>query len=97
MQHINTNHIRWQCRRGMLELDEILLNFFVNYYSGLSKIMQQNFSKLLQENDADLFDWLIGKTLPTDIELKNLILVIKKASTRCCAPTSFENEGGNCL
>ena len=79
MQDTNiTNHIRWQCRRGMLELDEILLNFFVNYYSGLSKIMQQNFSKLLQENDADLFDWLIGKTLPTDIELKNLILVINE-------------------
>lgn len=72
----NNNHIRWQCRRGMLELDLILLNFFSNYYQNLTDTMQQIFNKLLQESDADLFDWLLGKTLPVDPELRNLILLI---------------------
>ena len=76
----NTNHIRWQCRRGMLELDEILLNFFINHYQQLSVTMQQIFSNLLQESDADLFDWLIGKTLPIDVEFRNLILFIIKTN-----------------
>ena len=76
----NTNHIRWQCRRGMLELDEMLLNFFINHYQQLSVTMQQIFSNLLQESDADLFDWLIGKTLPIDVEFRNLILFIIKTT-----------------
>lgn len=75
------NHIRWQCRRGMLELDEILLNFFVNHYENLSAIMQQTFARLLQENDSDLFDWVVGKTLPIDVEFCTLILFIRKTPT----------------
>jgi antitoxin CptB len=76
----NINHIRWQCRRGMLELDEILSNFFINSYKDLSVAMQKTFEKLLQCNDADLFDWLIAKSSPIDIELRNLIILIAKQS-----------------
>lgn len=59
------NHLRWQCRRGMLELDEILLNFLNNHYTNLSYDLKLKFNKLLKANDADLFDWLFNKSLPS--------------------------------
>lgn len=73
------NYIYSQCRRGMLELDEILLNFYNNYYYKISKANQQTFELLLQENDADLFSWLFGDKLPANNLLQNLILLIKKS------------------
>ncbi len=72
----NIRQIRWGCRRGMLELDQVLLNFFTNYYASLSNIMQQQFKQLLQESDADLFDWLFNQKLPVDPDMCNLILCI---------------------
>lgn len=73
------NYIYSQCRRGMLELDEILLNFFNNNYYKLSKTNQQTFELLLQENDADLFSWLFGGIIPENTLFQNLILLIKQS------------------
>jgi antitoxin CptB len=75
----NNNQILWQCRRGMLELDNILIDFFQNNYAGLSSNIQQDFRKLLQQSDADLFDWLLGKTMPIDNNLRNIVLLINNS------------------
>ena len=68
---------RWQCKRGMLELDEVLLNFYTNHHKNLNNIQRQSFDLLLQENDADLFSWLFGNALPEDAVLQDIILLIK--------------------
>lgn len=78
----DVNYLRLQCRRGMLELDEILLNFFNLHYKDLSSFEQQQFSYLLQQEDADLFNWLFNKSIPSDPNLKNLILLIKNTITK---------------
>ena len=70
---------RWQCKRGMLELDEILLNFFTVYYKNLTDIKQQAFDLLLQENDVDLFSWLFGNKLPEDIILQDIVLLVRSS------------------
>ncbi|MGD0465822.1 MAG: succinate dehydrogenase assembly factor 2 [Gammaproteobacteria bacterium] len=70
---------RWQCKRGMLELDEILLDFFTVHYKNLTGIKQQAFDLLLQENDADLFSWLFGNTLPEDVILQDIVLLVKSS------------------
>jgi antitoxin CptB len=54
-------HLRWACRRGMLELDVLLGNFLEEAYLSLPKEEQDIFCQLLQENDQDLFMWLTGK------------------------------------
>lgn len=51
---------RWRCRRGLLELDIILLRFMDKYYTQLSETELQQFEELLSLPDAELWD-LIGK------------------------------------
>jgi len=51
---------RWRCRRGLLELDIILLRFMDKYYAQLSDTELQQFEELLSLPDNELWD-LIGK------------------------------------
>jgi len=50
--------LRWQCRRGMLELDLILLQFVEQTYARLPKEEQDLFLQLLQEEDTALWQWV---------------------------------------
>lgn len=60
------SRIHWACRRGMLELDQLLESYFLTSYSRLSEQEQQHFVDLLGSADQDLFRWLLG-----DIEPEN--------------------------
>lgn len=50
------------CRRGMLELDILLLNFLSTRYYDFDIDMKNDFYKLLLESDNNLYIWLIKKT-----------------------------------
>ena len=52
--------LRWQCRRGMLELDVILLPFFEDYFGDLADQQKQCFVDLLEEADPDIYTWVMG-------------------------------------
>ncbi len=52
--------LRYQCRRGMLELDVFLPAFFDHRFNHLGEQEQQLFEQLLTEPDPDLFAWLMG-------------------------------------
>lgn len=69
--------IRWQCRRGMLELDAILQPFFDRYYATLSHEQQQQFEYLLTFPDQDLFSWFIGSQQPKEETLQVMVALIK--------------------
>ena len=62
-------HLRWACRRGMLELDVLLGNFLEQSYVKLTLQEQEWFVKLLNCNDQELFEWLTQKIIPTDPEI----------------------------
>lgn len=51
--------IKWACRRGMLELDVIIMPFFEECFDTLSAQEQQDFVMLLECDDPDLFSWLM--------------------------------------
>lgn len=55
------NQVRWACRRGMLELDWLLLRFFEAYYDTLDEAAQRIFFTLLTEEDPVLHAWLTQK------------------------------------
>lgn len=65
--------LRWQCRRGMLELDVLLGNFLEQAYLKLTPDDQELFTKLLTCNDQELFMWLTGKETPTDPQLLAMV------------------------
>jgi len=54
------NRLRWQCRRGQLELDLILNGFLERRYADLSRAEQDTFARLLQLPDRTLLQWLVG-------------------------------------
>jgi antitoxin CptB len=48
--------ILWQCRRGLWELDAILVPFVERKFSTLSETEVENFRELLSFEDIDMFD-----------------------------------------
>lgn len=60
------SEVRWACRRGMLELDILLGNFFDRYYVKLSAAERALFEEILLTNDQQLYNWLMAKESPQD-------------------------------
>jgi antitoxin CptB len=65
--------IYWHCRRGMLELDLILVPFVENHLRLLPAPDQQRFVRLLEQEDTDLFRWLLRAESPADADLSNIV------------------------
>lgn len=73
----NKSRIYWACRRGMRELDIIMMTFFKSEYDTLTDHDQDLFMSLLKSNDSDLFNWLMNYREPQDSELKRIIKLIQ--------------------
>jgi antitoxin CptB len=81
--------LRYQCRRGMLELDIILQTFFESYFQHLTSSEQADFEKLLMCTDQELYNWFIGNLVPRD-ELQALVKKIRL--TREYFPLRLAND-----
>lgn len=55
------NRLRWNCRRGMLELDLVLASFLERHYAALDAADRAAFGELLEMPDNDLWDLILGK------------------------------------
>ncbi len=53
--------IYWRSRRGMLELDLLLVPFTLEVYAGLSAEDRSRYRQLLDSEDQDLFAWLMRR------------------------------------
>lgn len=62
---LSNAQIRWRTRRGMLELDMLLLRFLDEHYDTLTDSDKELFAELLEESDPNLFSWLLGHTQPS--------------------------------
>ncbi|WP_299592013.1 succinate dehydrogenase assembly factor 2 [uncultured Microbulbifer sp.] len=74
---MDRNRLFWACRRGMLELDLVLLPFLENVYETLPEDDKQRFITLLDEQDQDLFAWFLRRDDPEDPELKIIVQIIR--------------------
>ncbi|TAL72472.1 MAG: succinate dehydrogenase assembly factor 2 [Rhodanobacter sp.] len=52
--------IRWRLRRGTLELDAMLGDWFEHVFPGADSALQEAFDALLDEQDPLVWDWLMG-------------------------------------
>ena len=71
--------LRWQCRRGMLELDLMLQPFVENNYVNLSSDEQAVFRKLLKYPDQELQEILLGFKEPDNKEVVNVTNKIRQS------------------
>jgi antitoxin CptB len=67
--------LRWQCRRGLLELDLLFLRFLEQRYRALSTDEQGAFQRLLEQPDQMLLSWIQGQQEPPT-DLKKIIYII---------------------
>ena len=72
------NRLRWQCRRGMRELDLLLLQFLDSGYAELNASAAEAFTRLLDCPDALLLEWLLGRQLPSDTEVADVVQRIRR-------------------
>jgi len=63
------NRVFWHSRRGMLELDLVLVPFVKNVYANLPTHEQDIYKRLLECEDTELFAWALQKSKPADAEL----------------------------
>jgi len=84
MQTANTDtsksRLYWQCRRGMLELDELLLGFFRQHFDVLSPQQLRSFEMLLRSPDDLLLEYLMGRTIPVDAGIADIAKQIRESA-----------------
>ena len=73
------SRLLWQCRRGIKEMDIIFQDFINHSYDQLTDDEKNAFSRLLDEQDLDILNWIMGKDKPNDNELVNIINIIRES------------------
>ncbi|MBN8480831.1 MAG: succinate dehydrogenase assembly factor 2 [Xanthomonadales bacterium] len=58
--------MRWRCRRGTRELDQMLGGWLEERHAGAPLPARQAFARLLEHADPDLWNWLLGNGAPVD-------------------------------
>ncbi|MGQ7247134.1 FAD assembly factor SdhE [Halomonas sp. V046] len=66
----------WHSRRGMWELDLLLLPFLENCYDDLSADDKAAYRDLITEEDQDLFGWLMRRDWPQDPVRRRIVQMI---------------------
>ena len=72
MTELSHPKIKWHCRRGMLELDLLLIPYFDNCFAQLSPELQHSFIQLLDCADPDIYNWFLNAETPP-IEFMSII------------------------
>ena len=73
------DRIRWQCRRGMLELDLILEKFNRRHLTNLDAEQLASFKELLAYSDYDLLDLVMARAAPPGPVYEDVIKLLRAA------------------
>jgi antitoxin CptB len=69
--------LKWNSRRGMLELDLILGRFVEKKLDSLNSTQLEEYEHLLTQHDPDLYAWLMGYETPNDAKCVAIINLIR--------------------
>lgn len=70
------NRLCWGSRRGMLELDLILMPFVEKVYPTLAEDEQALYERLLACEDQDMFSWFLHRQKPEDPNIARIVNII---------------------
>jgi len=76
---VNRAQLRWRCRRGMRELDAVLLGFLEREFDGLSDRQKSVFVNVLNLPDPEVYGYLAQRSLPPDPELAEIFDSIRRS------------------
>ena len=69
--------LRWRCRRGMRELDQLLERYLDLRWPGASEAERGVFLRLLDCEDDRLWRWFLDHETPPDADLAHLVQRIR--------------------
>lgn len=73
----------WHSRRGMWELDQLLVPFVEERYLQLDEADRERYRLLLDCEDQDIFGWFMRRAEPHSDDLKRIVgLVLDHAQTK---------------
>ena len=72
------SELKWQCRRGMRELDELLLNYLKQRYEFVPDSEKAAFRALLELPDPELMRYLLKKEIPAPAFRKTIDDILKR-------------------
>ncbi|MCF6324534.1 MAG: succinate dehydrogenase assembly factor 2 [Gammaproteobacteria bacterium] len=82
MNEMNSEaRLRWQCRRGMLELDLFLREFLEKGYGRLTSDEKLTFDRMLAIGDQQLLEHLMGREPPDDKDIADVINKVRAIFT----------------
>lgn len=74
-----TNRLRWKCRRGMKELDIVLLHYLERHYPGADDKTRATFERMLNMQDPELYLLILGKTTTDDKDVGDVITTLRNS------------------
>lgn len=78
MDTVSRSKLRWRCRRGMVELDIMLMRYFDRNVDNMKDPEIVQFEALLSTQDPLLAQWLFGRSEPEDKSLGSLVQRIRR-------------------
>ncbi|HWK53708.1 MAG TPA: succinate dehydrogenase assembly factor 2 [Hyphomicrobiales bacterium] len=72
----------WHSRRGMLELDLLLVPFARDCLATLTVEQREAYRQLLAEEDQDLYVWLTRREVPADATLEAAVALVLAHGSR---------------
>ena len=67
------SRLRWQCRRGMRELDELLLRYLDQHYADADADEKAAFEAVLSLADPELNSYLLQRQTPSSDAIARVI------------------------
>lgn len=74
------NRLRWKCRRGMKELDTLLLYYLEQHYLDSSETQKKAFEILLDMQDPELYFLVLGKTSNNDKDISAIVSILQNTT-----------------
>jgi antitoxin CptB len=72
------SRIRWDCRRGMLELDIVLARFLEQDFARLNSQEVETFRGLLAYPDTELWGLIQSETTSADADLQKVLQLLRQ-------------------
>jgi len=69
--------LRWRCRRGMRELDQLLGGYLAQSYPHADAPTQAAFASLLEQQDPEIWSWLTGGARASKPEWQRIVDAIR--------------------
>jgi antitoxin CptB len=74
---LELKRLRWRCRRGMRELDQLLGRYLDREWRQASGSERGVFLRLLETEDDKLWHWFMGNEAASDAEIAQLVESIR--------------------